>query len=165
MIWMSACLLWRKNMMDLKYPTQSTTVYSSYMDLASIKIRKHVTSYGWIRCCNDNYSNGRLVSSSFKSFVWRLVKYFVCAGLLLLRQMKPLEVFGLRCDWVVLVCRARAIGYRQHNREAVGGFFSQIGNLYMVHHLWGTVKYQLHAKLQTVTMWIIMLNGSNDWVI
>uniref|UniRef100_A0A6D2XIJ7 Nipsnap homolog 2 n=1 Tax=Takifugu rubripes TaxID=31033 RepID=A0A6D2XIJ7_TAKRU len=34
------------------------------------------------------------------------------------------------------VCRARAIGYRQHNREAVGGFFSQIGNLYMVHHLW-----------------------------
>uniref|UniRef100_A0A8D3CRH2 Nipsnap homolog 2 n=1 Tax=Scophthalmus maximus TaxID=52904 RepID=A0A8D3CRH2_SCOMX len=31
---------------------------------------------------------------------------------------------------------ARAIGYRQHNREAVGGFFSQIGNLYMVHHLW-----------------------------
>uniref|UniRef100_A0A8C9YXV3 Nipsnap homolog 2 n=1 Tax=Sander lucioperca TaxID=283035 RepID=A0A8C9YXV3_SANLU len=37
---------------------------------------------------------------------------------------------------VVLVCRARAIRYRQHNREAVGGFFSQIGNLYMVHHLW-----------------------------
>uniref|UniRef100_W5M983 Nipsnap homolog 2 n=2 Tax=Lepisosteus oculatus TaxID=7918 RepID=W5M983_LEPOC len=31
---------------------------------------------------------------------------------------------------------ARAIGYRQKNEEAVGGFFSQIGNLYMVHHLW-----------------------------
>uniref|UniRef100_A0AAR2L893 NIPSNAP domain-containing protein n=1 Tax=Pygocentrus nattereri TaxID=42514 RepID=A0AAR2L893_PYGNA len=31
---------------------------------------------------------------------------------------------------------ARAIRYRQHNREAVGGFFSQIGKLYMVHHLW-----------------------------
>uniref|UniRef100_A0A8B9K0M7 Nipsnap homolog 2 n=1 Tax=Astyanax mexicanus TaxID=7994 RepID=A0A8B9K0M7_ASTMX len=31
---------------------------------------------------------------------------------------------------------ARAIRYRQHNREAVGGFFSQIGSLYMVHHLW-----------------------------
>uniref|UniRef100_A0A671QJT6 Protein NipSnap homolog 2-like n=1 Tax=Sinocyclocheilus anshuiensis TaxID=1608454 RepID=A0A671QJT6_9TELE len=29
-----------------------------------------------------------------------------------------------------------AISYRQHNREAVGGFFSQIGDLYMVHHLW-----------------------------
>ncbi|KAK1790127.1 hypothetical protein P4O66_013966, partial [Electrophorus voltai] len=32
---------------------------------------------------------------------------------------------------------ARAISYRQQNREAVGGFFSQIGHLYMVHHLWG----------------------------
>uniref|UniRef100_A0AAQ4RGD0 Nipsnap homolog 2 n=1 Tax=Gasterosteus aculeatus aculeatus TaxID=481459 RepID=A0AAQ4RGD0_GASAC len=31
---------------------------------------------------------------------------------------------------------ARAIRFRQHNSEAVGGFFSQIGNLYMVHHLW-----------------------------
>lgn len=40
------------------------------------------------------------------------------------------------CLWPRL-CRARAIGYRQHNQEAVGGFFSQIGNLYMVHHLWG----------------------------
>uniref|UniRef100_A0A672ZGC6 NIPSNAP domain-containing protein n=1 Tax=Sphaeramia orbicularis TaxID=375764 RepID=A0A672ZGC6_9TELE len=37
---------------------------------------------------------------------------------------------------VVPVFRARAIGFRQHDREAVGGFFSQIGNLYMVHHLW-----------------------------
>ncbi|XP_053543848.1 protein NipSnap homolog 2 isoform X2 [Ictalurus punctatus] len=31
---------------------------------------------------------------------------------------------------------ARAIELRQQNNEAVGGFFSQIGNLYMVHHLW-----------------------------
>ncbi|KAJ1184680.1 hypothetical protein NDU88_001483 [Pleurodeles waltl] len=31
---------------------------------------------------------------------------------------------------------ARAIGYRQDNNEAVAGFFSQIGQLYMVHHLW-----------------------------
>uniref|UniRef100_A0A8C9WA90 Nipsnap homolog 2 n=1 Tax=Scleropages formosus TaxID=113540 RepID=A0A8C9WA90_SCLFO len=31
---------------------------------------------------------------------------------------------------------ARAIKYRQRNNEAVGGFFSQIGSLYMVHHLW-----------------------------
>uniref|UniRef100_A0AAV2J2B0 NIPSNAP domain-containing protein n=1 Tax=Knipowitschia caucasica TaxID=637954 RepID=A0AAV2J2B0_KNICA len=31
---------------------------------------------------------------------------------------------------------ARAIGIRQNNSEAVAGFFSQIGNLYMVHHLW-----------------------------
>lgn len=33
--------------------------------------------------------------------------------------------------------RARAIKYRQENNEAVGGFFSQIGDLYVVHHLWG----------------------------
>ncbi|NWY06171.1 NIPS1 protein, partial [Nothoprocta ornata] len=32
---------------------------------------------------------------------------------------------------------ARAIKYRQENQEAVGGFFSQIGELYVVHHLWG----------------------------
>ncbi|KAL0979048.1 hypothetical protein UPYG_G00179820 [Umbra pygmaea] len=31
---------------------------------------------------------------------------------------------------------ARAIKYRQENNEAVGGFFSQIGDLYQVHHLW-----------------------------
>ncbi|XP_042277376.1 protein NipSnap homolog 1 [Thunnus maccoyii] len=31
---------------------------------------------------------------------------------------------------------ARAIEYRQENNEAVGGFFSQIGDLYVVHHLW-----------------------------
>ncbi|XP_075918558.1 protein NipSnap homolog 1-like isoform X1 [Petromyzon marinus] len=31
---------------------------------------------------------------------------------------------------------ARAIRYRQENSEAVGGFFSQIGELYNVHHLW-----------------------------
>ncbi|XP_068572184.1 protein NipSnap homolog 2-like [Cebidichthys violaceus] len=31
---------------------------------------------------------------------------------------------------------ARAIEFRQQNHEAVGGFFSQIGSLYTVHHLW-----------------------------
>uniref|UniRef100_A0A7N6F6V0 NIPSNAP domain-containing protein n=1 Tax=Anabas testudineus TaxID=64144 RepID=A0A7N6F6V0_ANATE len=31
---------------------------------------------------------------------------------------------------------ARAIEIRQQNQEAVGGFFSQIGRLYTVHHLW-----------------------------
>uniref|UniRef100_A0A669CMU6 Nipsnap homolog 2 n=1 Tax=Oreochromis niloticus TaxID=8128 RepID=A0A669CMU6_ORENI len=31
---------------------------------------------------------------------------------------------------------ARAIEIRQQNQEAVGGFFSQIGSLYTVHHLW-----------------------------
>lgn len=37
----------------------------------------------------------------------------------------------------MLFCRARAIEIRQQNQEAVGGFFSQIGSLYTVHHLWG----------------------------
>ncbi|KAM8886721.1 protein NipSnap homolog 1 [Spinachia spinachia] len=31
---------------------------------------------------------------------------------------------------------ARAIERRQENHEAAGGFFSQIGDLYVVHHLW-----------------------------
>ena len=40
-----------------------------------------------------------------------------------------------------LLCRARAIEIRQQNQEAVGGFFSQIGSLYTVHHLWGEHKF------------------------
>ena len=65
----------------------------------------------------------------------------MCAGLVLFCQASVVvtEVF--------LFCRARAIGYRQHNREAVGGFFSQIGNLYMVHHLWGTVTLGLQLTI------------------
>lgn len=31
---------------------------------------------------------------------------------------------------------ARAINYRQNNSEAFAGFFSQIGRLYNVHHIW-----------------------------
>ncbi|GLV38501.1 nipsnap [Carabus blaptoides fortunei] len=31
---------------------------------------------------------------------------------------------------------ARAINYRQNNNEAFAGFFSQIGRLYNVHHIW-----------------------------
>uniref|UniRef100_A0A3B4Y3P6 Nipsnap homolog 1 (C. elegans) n=1 Tax=Seriola lalandi dorsalis TaxID=1841481 RepID=A0A3B4Y3P6_SERLL len=38
--------------------------------------------------------------------------------------------------------RARAITYRQENSEAVGGFFSQIGDLYVVHHLWAYESLQ-----------------------
>ncbi|XP_026527476.1 protein NipSnap homolog 2 [Notechis scutatus] len=37
---------------------------------------------------------------------------------------------------------ARAIRIRQDDKEAVGGFFSQIGQLYMVHHLWGRTRLQ-----------------------
>ena len=32
---------------------------------------------------------------------------------------------------------ARAISYRRENEEAFAGFFSQIGRLYNVHHIWG----------------------------
>ncbi|XP_016334381.1 protein NipSnap homolog 2-like [Sinocyclocheilus anshuiensis] len=47
---------------------------------------------------------------------------------------------------------ARAISYRQHNREAVGGFFSQIGDLYMVHHLWGENEHMPPETLHQVTV-------------
>lgn len=31
---------------------------------------------------------------------------------------------------------ARAINFRKHNNEAFAGFFSQVGRLYNVHHIW-----------------------------
>jgi hypothetical protein len=31
---------------------------------------------------------------------------------------------------------ARAINFRRNNNEAFAGFFSQIGRLYNVHHIW-----------------------------
>jgi len=34
---------------------------------------------------------------------------------------------------------ARAINYRSENEEAFAGFFSQIGRLYNVHHIWGII--------------------------
>lgn len=49
-----------------------------------------------------------------------------------------------------LSCRARAIRYRQRNREAVGGFFSQIGDLYMVHHLWGMTEHK-HVQVYIIS--------------
>ncbi|XP_042194396.1 protein NipSnap homolog 2 [Callorhinchus milii] len=45
-------------------------------------------------------------------------------------QLRPGTMIEWGNNW------ARAIRYRQDNNEAVGGFFSQIGELYMVHHLW-----------------------------
>jgi hypothetical protein len=39
---------------------------------------------------------------------------------------------------------ARAINYRRNNDEAFAGFFSQIGRLYNVHHIW--CKYSLIYK-------------------
>jgi len=42
---------------------------------------------------------------------------------------------------------ARAINYRQHNEEAFAGFFSQVGRLYNVHHIW--CYKDLQARKQT----------------
>ncbi|XP_041957808.1 protein NipSnap homolog 1 isoform X1 [Alosa sapidissima] len=41
---------------------------------------------------------------------------------------------------------ARAITSRQENNEAVGGFFTQIGDLYMVHHLWAYKDLQTREE-------------------
>uniref|UniRef100_A0A670ZW40 Nipsnap homolog 1 n=1 Tax=Pseudonaja textilis TaxID=8673 RepID=A0A670ZW40_PSETE len=45
-------------------------------------------------------------------------------------KLKPGTMIEWGNNW------ARAIKHRQDNQEAVGGFFSQIGELYIVHHLW-----------------------------
>ncbi|KAB1255348.1 Protein NipSnap-like protein 1 [Camelus dromedarius] len=52
------------------------------------------------------------------------------AAVLLSRYLEPGTMIEWGNNW------ARAIKYRQENQEAVGGFFSQIGELYVVHHLW-----------------------------
>ncbi|XP_044930815.1 protein NipSnap homolog 2 [Mustela nigripes] len=43
---------------------------------------------------------------------------------------------------------ARAIRFRQDGSEAVGGFFSQIGQLYMVHHLWAYKDLQTREDIR-----------------
>uniref|UniRef100_A0A673BTH7 Nipsnap homolog 2 n=1 Tax=Sphaeramia orbicularis TaxID=375764 RepID=A0A673BTH7_9TELE len=43
---------------------------------------------------------------------------------------------------------ARAIDIRQQNQEAVGGFFSQIGSLYTVHHLWAYKDLQSRENIR-----------------
>lgn len=43
---------------------------------------------------------------------------------------------------------ARAIRFRQDGNEAVGGFFSQIGQLYMVHHLWAYKDLQTREDIR-----------------
>jgi len=42
---------------------------------------------------------------------------------------------------------ARAINYRRNNKEAFAGFFSQIGRLYNVHHIW--CYSDLHTRKET----------------
>lgn len=45
-------------------------------------------------------------------------------------RLKPGTMIEWGNNW------ARAIGFRQKNNEAFAGFFSQIGRLYNVHHIW-----------------------------
>ncbi|XP_055913488.1 protein NipSnap [Eupeodes corollae] len=45
-------------------------------------------------------------------------------------RLKPGTMIEWGNNW------ARAINYRQNNNEAFAGFFSQIGRLYNVHHIW-----------------------------
>ncbi|XP_014239718.1 protein NipSnap [Cimex lectularius] len=42
---------------------------------------------------------------------------------------------------------ARAINYRRNNKEAFAGFFSQVGRLYNVHHIW--CYKDLHTRKET----------------
>ncbi|XP_043924390.1 protein NipSnap homolog 1 [Protopterus annectens] len=51
-------------------------------------------------------------------------------------QLKPGTMIEWGNNW------ARAIRFRQENNEAVGGFFTQIGPLYVVHHLWAYTDLQ-----------------------
>lgn len=45
-------------------------------------------------------------------------------------RLKPGTMIEWGNNW------ARAINFRKHNNEAFAGFFSQIGRLYNVHHIW-----------------------------
>ncbi|KAJ8263409.1 hypothetical protein COCON_G00158660 [Conger conger] len=44
---------------------------------------------------------------------------------------------------------ARGIKHRQENQEAVGGFYSQIGDLYVVHHLWAYKSLQSREETRS----------------
>eukprot|EP00069_Balaena_mysticetus_P014618 bmy_01621T0 len=58
-----------------------------------------------------------------------------------LKNNKPGTMIEWGNNW------ARAIKYRQENQEAVGGFFSQIGELYVVHHLWVPLVRHMESRI------------------
>lgn len=78
---------------------------------------------------------------------YHCIRGYQCCFVLVPARGRYHLVWGKRGDWHLCfsiqtphssaISRARAIKYRQENQEAVGGFFSQIGELYVVHHLWG----------------------------
>lgn len=51
-------------------------------------------------------------------------------------RLKPGTMIEWGNNW------ARAINFRRNNNEAYAGFFSQIGRLYNVHHIWCYKSYQ-----------------------
>ncbi|CRL08118.1 CLUMA_CG020979, isoform A [Clunio marinus] len=51
-------------------------------------------------------------------------------------RLKPGTMIEWGNNW------ARAINFRRNNNEAYAGFFSQIGRLYNVHHIWCYSSYQ-----------------------
>ncbi|XP_069475376.1 protein NipSnap homolog 1 [Ambystoma mexicanum] len=61
-------------------------------------------------------------------------------------RLKPGTMIEWGNNW------ARAIKHRQENKEAVGGFFSQIGELYVVHHLWAYKDLQSRDETRN-TAW------------
>ena len=52
---------------------------------------------------------------------------------------------------------ARAINFRRENDEAFAGFFSQIGRLYNVHHIWSK-KWSHIITLLTVHFCLFIFN-------
>uniref|UniRef100_A0A452FB85 NIPSNAP domain-containing protein n=1 Tax=Capra hircus TaxID=9925 RepID=A0A452FB85_CAPHI len=57
-------------------------------------------------------------------------------------QLQPGTMFQWGNHW------ARALRFRQDGNEAVGGFFSQIGQLYTVHHLWAYKDLQTREDIR-----------------
>jgi hypothetical protein len=55
-------------------------------------------------------------------------------------RLKPGTMIEWGNNW------ARAINFRKTNNEAYAGFFSQIGRLYNVHHIWCYENYQVRKE-------------------
>jgi len=54
---------------------------------------------------------------------------------------------------------ARAINYRKHNNEAFAGFFSQIGRLYNVHHIWCKFNRYSFLLLKSIRITFVFTNN------
>ncbi|XP_018016083.1 protein NipSnap isoform X2 [Hyalella azteca] len=83
-------------------------------------------------------SNQYLLSFSF----WPLVTPRQGGNIYEIRSyfLKPGTMIEWGNNW------ARAITFRQSNNEAFGGFFSQVGRLYNVHHIWCYGSLQLRKE-------------------